>query len=81
MRGVRGSQLFRRADDERPLDQMRRILDLIIASILLVLTLPLMLLVALAIKCEGPGPIFDRQNLHRARQPAFSNAEIPHQHA
>jgi lipopolysaccharide/colanic/teichoic acid biosynthesis glycosyltransferase len=40
---------------------MRRLADLVIAAVLLVITFPLMLAVALAIKWEGPGPIFERQ--------------------
>jgi lipopolysaccharide/colanic/teichoic acid biosynthesis glycosyltransferase len=41
--------------------QMRRIADLIIASALLVLTLPLMLLIALTIKWDSPGPVLERR--------------------
>jgi putative colanic acid biosynthesis UDP-glucose lipid carrier transferase len=40
---------------------MRRLGDLIIACALLSLTFPLMAFVALAIRCESPGPIFERQ--------------------
>ena len=61
MRSLRGSQLFRRAYVSLTLDQMRRSADLIIAGVLLVTALPLMLFVALAIKWESPGPIFERQ--------------------
>jgi lipopolysaccharide/colanic/teichoic acid biosynthesis glycosyltransferase len=43
-------------------DWMRRLADLVIACTLLTAALPLMLFVALAIKCEGPGPIFDRHS-------------------
>jgi lipopolysaccharide/colanic/teichoic acid biosynthesis glycosyltransferase len=39
---------------------MRRLADLLFASALLVVTLPLMAIVALAIKWEGTGPVFDR---------------------
>jgi len=35
--------------------------DLLIACILLTVTLPLMLFVALAIKCDGRGPIFEQE--------------------
>ena len=38
-------------------DQMSRFSDVVIAGVLLVITLPLMLFVALAIHCETPGPI------------------------
>ena len=40
---------------------MRRIADLIIASALLVLTLPLMLLIALTVKWDSPGPVLERR--------------------
>lgn len=44
------------------LDQaIKRALDLVASTILLVLTLPLMLLTALAIKLESPGPLLYRQ--------------------
>jgi lipopolysaccharide/colanic/teichoic acid biosynthesis glycosyltransferase len=60
MRSIRRYQLFRRASDAA-LDQMRRLADLLLAAVLLLLTFPLMLAVALAIKWEEPGPIFERQ--------------------
>jgi lipopolysaccharide/colanic/teichoic acid biosynthesis glycosyltransferase len=40
---------------------MRRLVDLVIACVLLAITLPLMSIVALAIKWESPGPILHRQ--------------------
>jgi lipopolysaccharide/colanic/teichoic acid biosynthesis glycosyltransferase len=42
-------------------DQMRRSGDFLITCILLALTLPLMGIVALAIKCESTGPVFERR--------------------
>ena len=60
MRSVRPYQLFVRAYADAAL-QMRRLADLVIAAALVAVALPLMLLVALAIKWEGPGPIFERQ--------------------
>ena len=60
MRSVRRYQLFLRAYADAAL-QMRRLADLVIAAVVLAATLPLTLLAALAIKCEGPGPIFERQ--------------------
>src|SRR5215469_1779619 len=42
-------------------DGARRIADLIIACALILFTLPLMVIVALAIKCDSRGPIFYRQ--------------------
>jgi lipopolysaccharide/colanic/teichoic acid biosynthesis glycosyltransferase len=61
MRNLRGYQLFWRAHADATLDQMKRLADLVVAGVLLVMTSPLMLLVALAIRWEGPGPIFERQ--------------------
>jgi exopolysaccharide biosynthesis polyprenyl glycosylphosphotransferase len=42
-------------------DGVKRIADLIVASVLILFTLPLMAIVAIAIKCESRGPIFYRQ--------------------
>jgi lipopolysaccharide/colanic/teichoic acid biosynthesis glycosyltransferase len=39
---------------------MKRLGDLLIACVLLALTLPLMAIVALAIKLESPGPVLSR---------------------
>jgi lipopolysaccharide/colanic/teichoic acid biosynthesis glycosyltransferase len=41
---------------------MRRLADLVIACAVLTVTLPLMLLVAVVIKCEGPGPLLERHS-------------------
>ena len=57
--------------------RMRRIADVVIASGLLAIILPLLLLIALLIKCESTGPIFETklkvmkwapQGLQRVRQ-------------
>jgi lipopolysaccharide/colanic/teichoic acid biosynthesis glycosyltransferase len=40
---------------------MRRLGDIVIACLLLAITAPLMLIVTLAIKLEGVGPVLDRQ--------------------
>jgi lipopolysaccharide/colanic/teichoic acid biosynthesis glycosyltransferase len=40
--------------------QMRRVADVVLASLLLAFTLPLMAIVALAIKYESPGPVLTR---------------------
>ena len=61
MRSFRGYGAPRRTSPDVAPDQMRRLADLLIASVLLLITSPLMLFVALAIKCEGPGPVFERQ--------------------
>jgi exopolysaccharide biosynthesis polyprenyl glycosylphosphotransferase len=42
-------------------DRVKRLTDLLIACSLIALTLPLMLIVALAIKCDSSGPVFYRQ--------------------
>ena len=60
MRSVRRYQLFLRAYPDAAF-QMRCLADLVVACVVLAATLPLALLIALAIKCEGPGPIFERQ--------------------
>ncbi|HEY9234336.1 MULTISPECIES: polysaccharide biosynthesis protein HfsE [Phenylobacterium] len=49
----------------------KRAQDLIVGSIALVLTAPIMLMVALAVKLDSPGPIFFRQRRH-----GFNNEEI-----
>ena len=49
---------------------MKRIFDIFIASIMLVLVLPMLLLVALAIKLESPGPVlFWQERLGRHGKP------------
>jgi lipopolysaccharide/colanic/teichoic acid biosynthesis glycosyltransferase len=61
MRGVRQPPLSRDVLEQGARDQMRRLGDVAIACILLAITLPLMIIVALAIKWESPGPVLDRQ--------------------
>jgi lipopolysaccharide/colanic/teichoic acid biosynthesis glycosyltransferase len=62
MRSFRGYRLLpRRTYADVALDQMRRLADLLIAGVLILITSPLMLLVALAINWEGPGPILERE--------------------
>ena len=58
---------FQRSDSGQ---RIRRLADLIIACVLLSLTFPLMVFVALAIKRESPGPIFERQERRSAKQRA-----------
>jgi lipopolysaccharide/colanic/teichoic acid biosynthesis glycosyltransferase len=54
-------------------DQAERLADLVIAAALIVLIMPLMGFVALAIKCESSGPVFDRQkHVRLRRQPFFA---------
>ena len=62
MRSFRGYRLLpRRTYADVALDQMRRLADLLIAGVLILITSPLMLLVALAIEWEGAGPILERE--------------------
>jgi len=51
----------RRVYDSTP-DQMRRLIDLVVAGALLTLTAPLMLVVGLAIRLESAGPILVRES-------------------
>jgi polysaccharide biosynthesis protein PslA len=55
-------QLSRRRPYDSASDQMRRLINLVVAGALLTLAGPLMLLVALAIRVESPGPILVREN-------------------
>jgi exopolysaccharide biosynthesis polyprenyl glycosylphosphotransferase len=52
---------FRRVNRYWPGERTKRISDLIVACALIAFTLPLMTIVALAIKCSSPGPVFFRQ--------------------
>jgi O-antigen biosynthesis protein WbqP len=47
---------------QRNRERLRRLGDVVIASILLAITSPLMLFVVLAIRCEGVGPVFEHQD-------------------
>ena len=62
MRGVRQPPLSRDVQEQGARDQMRRLGDVVIACMLLAITLPLMIIVALAIKWESPGPVLDRRS-------------------
>lgn len=55
-------QLSRRRLYDSASDQMRRLIDRVMAGVLLALAAPLMLLVALAIRLESPGPILVRES-------------------
>ncbi len=50
---------------------VKRTQDLIVGALALILGLPLMMLIALAIKLDSPGPVFFRQRRH-----GFNNEEI-----
>jgi len=55
-------QVFHRiVPRRRNTEWLTRFGDIVLAATLLAFTLPLMAIVALAIKLEGPGPILDRQ--------------------
>ena len=58
MRDIRVQQ---RTDEHGAPDQMRRLLDVVIAGAVLAITAPLMLLVALAIKADSPGPVLVKE--------------------
>lgn len=48
----------------------RRLVDIVIASLLLLAVLPVLLLIAIAVKADSPGPVFYRQvRLGRSRRP------------
>ncbi|MBV9964067.1 MAG: sugar transferase [Alphaproteobacteria bacterium] len=50
-------QFIRHLPERNTPDQMRRFIDAVLAGAFLAITAPLMLLVALAIRLESPGPI------------------------
>ena len=50
-----------RIQQQNSMDRSRLLTDIVIASILLAFTFPLQLLVALALKLEGPGPVLERR--------------------
>jgi len=59
MRHIRVQHLF--SSTHGAPDQIRRSLDVVIACALLAITAPLMLLVALAVKVESPGPVLVKE--------------------
>jgi exopolysaccharide biosynthesis polyprenyl glycosylphosphotransferase len=56
-----GEALAVRQERRWSADFAKRLTDLLIACSLIAFTLPLMLIVALAINCDSPGPVFFRQ--------------------
>src|SRR2546430_8049537 len=68
-RGIRG--YLQRVHNLHDPDRMWRLADMVIACALLTVTLPLMLFVSLAIKFEGPGPVFDRHSCIGRRSRRF----------
>jgi lipopolysaccharide/colanic/teichoic acid biosynthesis glycosyltransferase len=65
VRGLRQPQLSRHFQNEGVFREMRRLGDFAIACLLLAITSPLMLIVALAIKLDSPGPVLDRHTCIR----------------
>ena len=66
-------------------ERLRRFGDFLTAFMLLVLVLPLMMVVALAIKWESPGPVLDRQTCigyggHRFLMMTFRTANYDPEH-
>jgi lipopolysaccharide/colanic/teichoic acid biosynthesis glycosyltransferase len=61
VRKARQHQLSGRIEEQGGADQIGRLADMAIAGALLAVTSTLMLIVALAIKWESPGPILHRQ--------------------
>jgi lipopolysaccharide/colanic/teichoic acid biosynthesis glycosyltransferase len=59
--GTRKPQLFHIFQHQGAIERMKSVGDVGIACVILAITLPLMIIVALAIKCESPGPVLDRQ--------------------
>ena len=61
MRDVPRHHFLRRVRAQGAPDRMRRLADLVIACVLLAITVPLMVFIALVIKWESPGPVFERE--------------------
>jgi len=55
-------EVLRRTNGYGAPEQMRRVTDAVIACILLAITGPLLLVIALAIKLERPGPVLVKEN-------------------
>ncbi len=49
-----------RFPSQTAVSRMRRLGDIAIAAALLVMTFPLLLIIGVAIKCDSPGPVFER---------------------
>jgi len=61
MRGVRHPEFSRYVQEQGPAERMRRLADFLTACVLLAITAPLMIIVALAIKLESAGPVLNRR--------------------
>jgi len=56
-----GQQYFPSIRQQKQLETMKRILDLVITILMFILLLPLMLLCAMLVRLSSPGPVFFRQ--------------------
>ena len=61
MPSIRQPQFSRALQEQGFRRQLRRLADVLIACVLLAITSPLMITVALAIKLESAGPVLERQ--------------------
>jgi Bacterial sugar transferase len=72
MRGARQSRTPRSIQRRRAAQQMRHSGEFLIALVLLLISAPLLLCIALAIKWDSPGPIFERRQRTRPDGRRFS---------
>jgi lipopolysaccharide/colanic/teichoic acid biosynthesis glycosyltransferase len=70
------NQLESRVQDARARDWAKRLGDFAIAGALIAFTLPLMAIVAIAIKCDSPGPVFYRKERFDTRDGRFSELKF-----
>jgi lipopolysaccharide/colanic/teichoic acid biosynthesis glycosyltransferase len=70
MRGIRGTRHSGRFQEQRAAEQMKRLGDSLIALLFLAITFPLMIIAAVAIKLESPGPVLEKKSCigHRGRR-------------
>jgi lipopolysaccharide/colanic/teichoic acid biosynthesis glycosyltransferase len=61
MPSIRQPQFSRALQEQGLRRQLRRLADVLIACVLLAITFPLMITVAVAIKLESAGPVLERQ--------------------
>jgi len=67
-----GQQYFPSIRQQKQLETMKRILDLVITILMFILLLPLMLLCAMLVRLSSPGPVFFRQQRLGLSGPPFS---------
>src|SRR6266550_3554496 len=77
MRGVRHPQLSRPVRERGAAEQMRRLGDRVIAGLLLAITSPLIIFVAMAITSESRGPVLVRHTCIGRGGGSLQDAEIP----